>query len=52
MALLAKACVSYTQVLIINNVGLLGLYWDKEKENGNYYLGFRVQGCRFFCGRV
>ena len=21
---------------------LLGLYWDNGKENGNYYLGFRV----------
>ena len=20
----------------------LGLHWDKGKENGNYYLGFRV----------
>ena len=23
---------------------LLGLYGDNGKENGNYYLGFRVQG--------
>ena len=21
---------------------LLGLYWENGKENGNYYLGFRV----------
>ena len=21
---------------------VLGLYWDTGKENGNYYLGFRV----------
>ena len=21
---------------------ILGLYWDNGKENGNYYLGFRV----------
>ena len=21
-----------------------GLYWDNGKENGNYYLGFRVKG--------
>ena len=20
----------------------MGLYWDNGKENGNYYLGFRV----------
>ena len=20
----------------------MGLYWDKGKEKGNYYLGFRV----------
>ena len=24
---------------------ILGLYWDSAKENGNYYLGFRVEGC-------
>ena len=23
---------------------ILGLHWDNGKENGNYYLGFRVQG--------
>ena len=23
---------------------VFGLYWDNVKENGNYYLGFRVQG--------
>ena len=23
---------------------ILGLYRDNRKENGNYYLGFRVQG--------
>ena len=23
------------------------MYWDKGKENGNYYLGFRVQGLGF-----
>ena len=23
---------------------LLGLYWDDGKENGKYYLGFRVWG--------
>ena len=23
---------------------ILGCYWDNGKENGNYYLGFRVQG--------
>ena len=22
---------------------MLGLYWDNGKENGNYYLGLRVQ---------
>ena len=22
---------------------ILGLYWDNEKENGNYYLGFRLR---------
>ena len=21
---------------------IFGLYWDNGKENGNYYLGFRV----------
>ena len=25
-----------------------GLYWDDGKENGNYYLGFRGQGFRFW----
>ena len=25
-------------------LGYLGLYWDNGKENGNYYLGFRVVG--------
>ena len=24
--------------------GCLGEYWDNGKENGNYYLGFRVWG--------
>ena len=23
---------------------ILGLHWDNGKENGNYYLGFRLQG--------
>ena len=22
---------------------ILGLYWDSGKQNGNYYLGFRVR---------
>ena len=26
---------------------LLGLYWDNEKENGNYYLGLRGLGFGF-----
>ena len=26
--------------------GYIGFYRDNGKENGNYYLGFRVQGCR------
>ena len=25
-------------------MGILGLFKDNGKENGNYYLGFRVQG--------
>ena len=24
--------------------GILRIYWDNGKENGNYYLGFRVGG--------
>ena len=24
-----------------------GIYWGNEKDNGNYYLGFRVQGLGF-----
>ena len=24
--------------------GILRIYWDNGKENGNYCLGFRVQG--------
>ena len=28
---------------LFSNIGvILGLYWDNEKENGNYNLGFRV----------
>ena len=26
---------------------ILGLYRDNGKENGNYYLGFRIQGSLF-----
>ena len=26
---------------------ILGLYWDNGKENGNYYLGFRICGLGF-----
>ena len=26
---------------------ILGIYWDKGKENGSYYLGFRVWGLGF-----
>ena len=27
----------------VGYVGIIwGLYWDNGKENGNYYLGFRV----------
>ena len=30
-------------VVFIRVIGyILGLYWDNGKENGNYYLGFRV----------
>ena len=29
---------------------ILGLYRDNGKENGNYYLGFRVQGFRGYVG--
>ena len=28
--------------IIGDNGVVLGLYWDNGKENGNYYLGFRV----------
>ena len=24
-----------------------GIYWGNEKDSGNYYLGFRVQGLGF-----
>ena len=27
--------------------GYLGLFRDNGKENGNYYLGFRVEGLGF-----
>ena len=27
-----------------STIVILGLYWDNGKENGNYYLGFRVWG--------
>ena len=27
-----------------NYYSILGLYRDNGKENGNYYLGFRVEG--------
>ena len=29
-------------------LGNVGLYWDIGKENGNYYLGFRGLGFRFW----
>ena len=29
---------------------ILGLYWDNGKENGNYYLGFRVSSKVQSCG--
>ena len=29
-----------------------GIYRDNEKENGNYYLGFRVQALRFRSGYI
>ena len=27
---------------------MYGLYWDDGKDNGNYYLGFRVLGFRAY----
>ena len=34
------------ETTILGYVGIIGytvgLYWDKGKEHGNYYLGFRV----------
>ena len=30
----------------MNGIGFEGLYWDNGKENGNYYLWFRVLGFR------
>ena len=33
------------ETTIMGYIGyILGLYWDNGKENGSYYLGFRVSG--------
>ena len=31
---------------------ILGRYWDKGKQHGNYYLGFRGQGYIWLIYRV
>ena len=37
------SCWEFTEALGLRDQGL-GFYWDNGKENGNYYLGFRVNG--------
>ena len=32
---------------ITEGIYILGLHWDNGKENGNDYLGFRIQGSGF-----
>ena len=34
-------------VRVEGNGVIVGSYWDNGKENGNYYLGLRVQGLGF-----
>ena len=31
----------------LNLRDIQGIYWDNGKENGNYYLGFRIYGLGF-----